>query len=237
MTDEHALFRDLVSANRILANEGVLDSFGHVSVRDPQSRGHYFISRSLAPEWVTEADIQRLTLDGQRVGADERRSYAEVAIHGAIYRARPDVGAICHNHAPSVIPFSVTAEPLRPVFHIGSVIGPEVPTWDSADDFGATDMLVRTNEAGDSLARRLAQGRVALMRGHGSVVCGTTIRETVFTTVYLERNAELLLQARALGAPKTLSADEVRLAAEVHFQPSINERAWDNWLRRLPPRS
>src|SRR5215213_9886682 len=164
------LLRDLVIANRIVAHEGVVDPFGHVSIRCPDEPGHYVISRSLGPELVTEADLQRFTLTGEQVGANPLAAYSERSIHGAVYEARPDVMAVCHNHAPSVIPFSVTGVPLRPIIHVAASIGAELPVWDIADDFGETDMLVRTMAQARSLAQTLGPRAVALMRGHGSVV-------------------------------------------------------------------
>jgi ribulose-5-phosphate 4-epimerase/fuculose-1-phosphate aldolase len=227
------LLRDLVLANRILAHEGVLDAFGHVSVRHPDDPGRFIIARSLGPELVTEADLQLFTLDGQQVGGDERAPYSERFIHGAVYEARPDVLAVCHNHAPSVIPFSVTGVPLRPVFHVAASIGAEIPVWDIATEFGETDMLVRNVEQGRSLARALGARRAALMRGHGSVVTGPDVRALTSTCVYLEVNARLLLQALALGEVRYLSAGEVEQAGVSSGMSLGTVRAWGTWCRRI----
>ena len=227
-----AILDELVLANRILAREGVLDGFGHVSIRHPEEPGHYLVSRSLSPENVTAADIQRLTQAGERVAGDARASYAEVPIHGAVYRARPDVMAVVHDHSPSIIPFGVSGVALRPIYHMGSVVGDTVPVWDIADEFGTTDMLVRTNAQGDSLARRLGPRRVALMRGHGGVVATSGLHETVFTAIYLERNAELALATRALGPARELSDGEVAAAMATLLQPLSQERAWTYWRSR-----
>lgn len=232
MLADSAVLQELVVANRILAHEGILDAFGHVSVRHPEEAGHYLIARSLGPELVTEADLQRFTLDGQQVDGDPRPAYAERAIHGAIYEARPDVLAVCHNHAPSVLPYGVTDFPLRPIFHMASLIGADVPVWDVADRFGDTDMLVRTIEQGRSLARTLGDRRVALMRGHGSVVAGRTLREVVMTAVYLEQNARLQMQAAALGDVRYLSRGEIERASAMLLGSLASERAWETWRRR-----
>jgi HCOMODA/2-hydroxy-3-carboxy-muconic semialdehyde decarboxylase len=226
------LLRDLVIANRIVAHEGVVDPFGHVSIRCPDEPGHYVISRSLGPELVTKSDLQRFTLAGEQVGGNTLAAYSERAIHGAVYEARPDVMAVCHNHSPSVIPFGVTGIPLRPVYHLGSLIGPDIPVWDMADDFGDTDMLVRSLDQGRSLARTLGPRRVALMRGHGSVVAGSTLREVVMTSVYLEQNARLLLQALAIGQVHYLSAGEIELSGASQLSGPGTERAWTTWAAR-----
>jgi ribulose-5-phosphate 4-epimerase/fuculose-1-phosphate aldolase len=231
-----ALLRDLVLANRILANEGVLDAFGHVSVRHPGDMTRFIIARSLGPELVTEDDLQLFALDGEQVGGNPDRPYAERVIHGAVYEARPDVMAVCHNHAPSVIPFSVTGVPLRPIWHVAASIGAEIPVWDIADEFGETDMLVRTMEQGRSLARTLGGRRVALMRGHGSVVAGPNVRAVTSTCVYLEQNARVLLQALALGKVRYLSAGEVERAGATPAGSLGLERAWTTWTRRVGER-
>lgn len=230
-----ALLRELVLANRILANEGVVDAFGHVSARHPDEPGQYLIARSLGPELVTEADLQRFRLDGEQVGGDPRTAYSERAIHGAIYAARPEVQAVCHNHAPSTIPFGVTGQPLRPIYHMAALLGTEVPVWDIADEFGPTDMLVRTLEQGRSLARTLGQRRVALMRGHGSVIAGRTLPEVVIAAVYLEQNARLLIQALSLGVVQYLSDEEIERFSAALLSPGIAERPMGTWRARVEP--
>lgn len=230
------LLRDLVLSNRILANEGVVDAFGHVSVRHPDDPGRFIISRSLGPELVTEDDLQLFTLDGEQVGGSPDRPYSERFIHGAVYEARPDVTAVCHNHAPSVIPFSVTGVPLRPIAHLAAPIGAEIPVWDIADEFGETDMLVRNMEQGRSLARALGDRRVALMRGHGSVVAGPNVRAVTSICIYLALNARLLLQALPLGEVRYLSAGEVERAgatSQMALDSLGLQRAWGTWVRRI----
>ncbi len=210
----------------------MLDAFGHVSMRHPERATEYVISRSLSPELVTAGDFQRFTLEGRQVSGDARPSYAEIAIHGAIYEARPDVMAVCHNHSPSVIPFGVTGAPLRPVYHMASTMGKDPPVWDIAAEFGDTDMLVRTMTQGQSLARTLGSRRVALMRGHGSIVAGHALPEVVFTAVYMERNARLQMQAQTLGQVRYLSPAEVELAGETLLSPLATERVWTYWRTR-----
>ena len=227
------LVEDLVLANHILSNEGVLDAFGHVSARDPTAADRFLISRTRAPELVEADDLQALDLKGARVAGAEGRSYEEVAIHAGIYRQRADVGAVVHSHAASVIPFGVTDVPLRPIYHMGSVIGHEIAVWDIASRFDDTDLLVREAAHADDLAAALGAGTVVLMRGHGCVVTGADVRAVVFAAVYLERNAALLAAALRLGDVRSLSAGETQRAAEM-LRGRAGERAWDYWVRRLP---
>lgn len=186
---DSGLAEELVTANRILAAEGVLDAFGHVSVRHPDNPRVFVIGRSLSPEQMTAKDLQLFFLDGERADDDDRVPYSERAIHGAVYEARSDVQAVCHNHSPSVLPFSVTGVPLRPMMHTAALLGARVPVWDIRPVEGDTDMLVRTMVAGRSLAATLGSARVALMRGHGSVVAGSDLHEIVMTAIYMEQNA------------------------------------------------
>lgn len=229
------LANDLVLANRILSNEGVLDAFGHVSARHPTAPERFLISHTRAPELVEADDLQVLDLSGARVAGAERRSYEEVAIHAAVYRHRSDVGAVVHSHTPSIIPFGVTAVPLRPIYHMGSVIGHEIPVWDIAKRFGETDLLVRDAAQGDDLVAALGTRTVVLMRGHGCVVTAADVRAAVFAAVYLERNATLLREALRLGEVRSLSAGETQRAAAT-LRGNAGERAWEYWVRRLPPR-
>ncbi|HEX6511042.1 MAG TPA: class II aldolase/adducin family protein, partial [Chloroflexota bacterium] len=222
-------------ANRILAREGVLDGFGHVSIRHPADAGHYLMSCSRSPELVRVDDIVEYTLEGEPLNQDGRALYAERAIHGAVYAGRPDVMAVCHNHSPSLIPFGITRTPLRPVLHMGALTGADVPLWDIRDEFGDTNLLVVTWEQGQSLARALGSRRVALMRGHGSVVAGASPKEVVMASVYLEVNAKLQLQAHSLGADITfLTRGEIEKAQEMLIAPAYPslDRAWEYWRAR-----
>ncbi len=235
MADRDAPIADLATANRILAHEGVVDGFGHVSLRDPDDPGRYLISVSRSPELVDEGDIVTLGLDGAPAGpsaGDDRPLYIERPIHGAIYAARPDVGCIVHNHSLSVIPFGVTGAPLRPVFHMASGIGDTVPVWDIAERFGDTDMLVTGMAQGEDLARTLADRSVVLMRGHGCVVVGEGLRDTVMKAIYLETNAALLLASRPLGDIRFLSQGERALSWATNTGAGPLKRAWDYWAAR-----
>ncbi|MBI4967805.1 MAG: class II aldolase/adducin family protein [Rhodospirillales bacterium] len=224
--------RDLVIANRILAREGVLDAFGHVSIRHPTEAGRYFMARSRAPELVSREDLIEFNLDSSPINQNGRAMYAERQIHGCIYQLRPEVMAVCHNHAHSLVPFGVTGSLIKPIFHMASVIGEEVPIWDIREEFGDTNLLVTDAPKGLALARSLGARRAALMRGHGSVVVGQTLRQAVFTAIYLQQNAELILRARELGPITYLSPGEVKAASDLLFQPLSQDRSWEYWATR-----
>src|SRR3989442_8186012 len=171
--------RDVVIANRILAHEGVVDAYGHVSVRHPLDPARYLLSRSRAPELVERGDIVEFDLEGKSVGGDTRAPYLERFIHGAIYEARPDVQAVVHAHAEAVLPFTISATPLRPVVHMASFIGARIPVWDIRDNFGDTNLLVVNMAQGRDLARGLGGERVVLMPGHGVSAAGGSPPEAV----------------------------------------------------------
>lgn len=235
MSDETALesvLDDLVIANRILASEGVIDAFGHVSVRHPGRADRYLLARSRSPELVERGDVMEFDLDNQPIDERGRTMYSERPIHGSTYRARPDVRAVCHNHARSLIPFGVTGTSLRPVFHIAGSIGAEIPVWDVREEFGDTDLLVTTPALGDSLARKLGRNRVCLMRGHGAVVATHDLKATVFVSIYLMVNAALVKEARELGEVTYLSDGEIRLTEQMNFRARSQNRAWEYWARR-----
>jgi HCOMODA/2-hydroxy-3-carboxy-muconic semialdehyde decarboxylase len=232
MSDLDTLMRELVIANRILAREGVVDTFGHVSIRHPERPDHYFMSRSRAPELVTVEDLMEFELDGTPVDARGRTPYGERFIHSAMFEARPEVRSVIHNHSQTVIPFSVTNVPLRPLSHIAAPMGNDAPVWDIRDKFGDTDLLVVNMEQGRDLARVVGKGSVALMRGHGCVVAGASVREAVFTAVYLQVNARLQLDALRLGEPRYLSPGEVERATKRQFSPLALDRAWEHWRLR-----
>jgi ribulose-5-phosphate 4-epimerase/fuculose-1-phosphate aldolase len=226
--------RDLLArANRMLANEGVLDAFGHVTMRHPTDPGRYLMSRSRGPELVQPDDILEFTLDSQPLKPPTARLYGERVIHGEIYKARPEVNAVCHHHAPSILPFCVSGMALKPVYHLGATMGDAVPFWDSRDDFGDTNLIVAKPEEGASLARALGANWTVLMRRHGATVAGTSLEELTFRTIYTARNAALQIQAHGLGNVSPLTAAETELAGRYNLQPGPVARAWEYWSVRL----
>jgi len=231
MSDLANAIEDLVAANRILAAEGVVDAFGHVSVRHPTDPKRFLLSRARAPELVQPDDIMEFTLEGEAVGARGRAPYLERFIHGALFEARPDVFSVIHNHSLSVIPYGMSDERLKPVMHMTASIGAEVPVWDSQTKFGDTDLLVSDMAMGRDLALTVGKGPTSLMRGHGCVVASRSIRKAVYTAVYLEVNAALQMQASRLKNPKFLSPGEVKKITDADSDFGIN-RAWERWCRR-----
>jgi len=228
------VIEDIVIGSRVLADFGVVDGFGHVSARDPANPSHFLMSRSLAPALVTADDIMEFDQDGNPVDARGRSIFLERFIHAEIYKTRPDVMAVVHTHSPGVIPFSVSKTPLRAIFHNGAFLAGGVPIWDIGKNFGATDMLVRNNEIGKSLAQALGDKPVVLMRGHGDATVGPTVKMAVFRAYYTDVNARLESQAIALGTEVTyLTPEEGAKADAVNF--TVIDRIWNLWKQQVQP--
>jgi ribulose-5-phosphate 4-epimerase/fuculose-1-phosphate aldolase len=227
--------RDLVLANRILAHEGIVDAFGHVTVRHPKHADRFIMAWARAPELVEDEDLLEFSLDGKLLSSSDRVPYLERFIHGAVYEQRSEVMAVCHNHTLSILPFSISKTArLRPVIHTGAVLGGEVPVWNIADEFGSdTNLLVVTMEQGRSLARTLGQGRLALMRGHGSVVVGPDIPGVVAACMAMDKNAKVQLQAMQMGEFVPLAAGEIPRPWVAPGQTALPDRAWEALVRRV----
>jgi HCOMODA/2-hydroxy-3-carboxy-muconic semialdehyde decarboxylase len=217
-------------ANRMLAHEGVLDAFGHVSARHPTNPERYILSRSLAPEMVNADDVLEYYLDSEPVEKTDIRLYVERVIHGEIYKARPDVMCVVHHHAPAFMPFVVAGIDYVPVFHLGMYAGVHPPFWDQREEFGDTNLLVVKPEEGASLARRLGGHSMVLMRRHGVTVAGSTVPEAVFRSVYSCRNAEFQLRAAMVGSVTSFTPGEMKLGTASN--PGL-QRAWDLWRAHL----
>ena len=235
MSKLDAVIQDLIIANRILAREDVVDAYGHVSIRNPDNPKSFFISRSLAPELIEKDDIVELGLDGEPLKNEKRSLYLERFIHAAIYEMRPDINSVVHAHAEDTLPFGIAAATkLKPVIHSGSFIGPNVPVWDIADKFGATNVLVTNMAQGRDLAKCLGKNSVALMRGHGFASAARSLIEVVRLSVYLPRNARALMRAKMLGGKiKYLSKGEID-ARNKGYSPYSTEtwRAWEYWANK-----
>lgn len=221
------------TASRILFAQGVLDSFGHISARDLSNDGTFWMSRSMAPGLVMPNDVYQHDENGDIIGDSDAKTFLERYIHSEIYRARPDVKAIVHSHAVSVIPFSVVPEvPLKPVFHMCSFIGGTPTPYEIADHAGPdSDLLVRTRALGTHLAAHLGDANLVLMRGHGFTVVGSTVEEAVFRAVWTERGAVAQASALAIGTPRYLSEGEA-IAATNTNRAQIS-RGWELWVSEL----
>ena len=220
-------------ANRILYDQGVVDGFGHISVRHDTSPLHFLLSCNRAPGLVTADDILTYDLNGDLAEPSDKRSYLERLIHSEIYRARPDVMSIVHSHSQSVSPFGVTGQRLRPIFHMSGFLGSGSALFEIRDAGGNTDLLIRNTGLGRALAQSMGQSNCVLMRGHGSTTVGPSIEVAVYRAIYAEVNAKLQIQAAALGPVNFLNEEEAALAAATTEGQVL--RAWDLWCGRIGP--
>jgi len=221
----------LVYANRILYDQGIVDGLGHVSVRHPTQDGVFLLSCNRAPGLVKRQDIVCYDLDGNAVSQTTERPYLERFIHSEIYRARPDVVAVVHSHSPSVIPFAITHNPLKPVFHMSGFLGSGSAHFEIREAAGNSDMLIRSAYLGEALARSLGKHNCVLMRGHGSTVVGTSLEQVVYRAIYAEVNAKLQLAANGLGEISFLNEEEAKLASDMN--DGQIPRSWNLWVTRL----
>jgi HCOMODA/2-hydroxy-3-carboxy-muconic semialdehyde decarboxylase len=228
-----ALIEDLATAYRILADQGVLDTYGHVSARHPTNPARYLMARSLAPADVTAADIMEFDAESTPLDARGRATVVERFIHGEVYRAHPGVRAVVHSHSPGVVPFSVTNVPLRPLYHMASFLWVGVPVWDirTVNDQTASGLLVRNAAVGKSLASALGDKPVVLLRGHGNVVVGSSVQQAVTFAIWTEVNAQLQMDAMQLGGPITFLSPEE--GATFSKNPGDLNRGWQAWKKRV----
>jgi ribulose-5-phosphate 4-epimerase/fuculose-1-phosphate aldolase len=226
-----SLIADLVVANRILFSEGVLDGFGHVSVRDERHPERFRLARSMAAGLVEARDIMEFDLDGAPVDARGRAVFLERFIHSEIYRARPDVHAVVHSHSPNLVPFGVTPVKLQPLYHMTGFLGEGVPVFEIRRVAGQdTNLLITDGKLGKALARSLGAKPAALMRGHGSVVVGGSVQQAVYRAIYMELNARLQSEAMRLGRVNYLTPGEAREGAAVNDR--MLHRPWELWKRK-----
>ena len=223
----------LVYANRILYDQGIVDGLGHVSVRHPTQNGVFLLSCNRAPGLVKRQDIVCYDLDGNAVSDTTERPYLERFIHSEIYRARPDVVAVVHSHSPSVIPFAITHNPLKPVFHMSGFLGSGSAHFEIREAAGNSDMLIRSAYLGEALAKSLGKHSCVLMRGHGSTVVGSSLEQVVYRAIYAEVNAKLQLAANGLGEISFLNEEEAKLASDMN--DGQIPRSWNLWVTRLGP--
>jgi len=229
---ETRLVEELVTANRILANEGILDVFGHVSVRSARNPQEFLLSCSRSPQAVRAADIMRYRLDGKQVTASKEKPYVERIIHGSIYQARSDVLAVCHTHSDGVLPFASSGEMIRPVVHVGTMFWDGVGWFDKYDEGG--NLLVSTASEGRALAVALGSRRAVVLRNHGCAVVGESPPAAVMAAIHLDKNARVQLETARLGRTLFLDTEEARRGAKVFQSQPVQERAWGYWVARLP---
>lgn len=228
---------ELLAANKILSNEGVIDAFGHVSCRHPVRTSHFLMSRARAPALVVAEDLMEFDATGAAIEPNGRHPYIERYIHAAVYAARPDIRAVVHDHSAEVIPFGVSTVPIRPISHTGGLLGLAVPVWDMQDKFALdSNLLVVNLDIGRDLAGRLGGGNVVLMRGHGAVAAGYSIRVATIAAVTLNVQARLQRDAMALGGPvKYLAPGEVAATAKTFSAETPGDaigRTWEYWCAR-----
>jgi HCOMODA/2-hydroxy-3-carboxy-muconic semialdehyde decarboxylase len=225
------LVDDLLVGNRILYKYGIVDAFGHISVRHDADPQRYVMSRHLAPGLVTADDLLTYDLDSNPVTPTTHRLYSERYIHGEIYKQRPDVLSVVHCHAPALIPFGITKAQLQPVYHMSAFLGEGVPTFEIREAAGMTDMLIRTAPIGKALATGLGRKPMILMRGHGATMVGKSIRHAVYRAMYAAQNAQIQLEAMRLGEVTYLAAEEAE-----RYERYIDEvihRPWNMWKHEL----
>ena len=229
---EREAIEDLATASRILADQGVFDAAGHVSMRHPHHAERFLMSRSLAPELVTPDDIMEFTLECEACEARGRSGFIERFLHAEMYRARADVMAVAHGHSPSVIPFGLVDAPLRAMYHNAAFLAAGVPVFDIRDTFGTTDIVISDADRAAALAETLADKSVVLLRAHGFAAVGANLQAAVFRAFFTEVNARVQLQTVALGgAPAVLDAEEGRLADVINL--ATHGRAWEIWKRKV----
>jgi len=226
--------QDLAAASRILADQGVFDAAGHVSMRHPANPERFLMSRSLAPALVTADDIMEFTLDCEPCDARGRTAFIERYLHGEIYRARPDVMGVAHGHSPAVVPFGLVSTPMRATYHNAAFLASGVPVFDIRDTFGATDIVINSSARGAALARALADKAVVLLRAHGFVAVGPSLQAAVFRAIFTEVSARVQLQAEALGGPLAALDDEEGRKADAINLATVG-RSWEFWKRRVMP--
>lgn len=227
---QQTVFEELVTATKILLHEGILDTFGHISARDPEDPQSFFLAQKLAPSHITTGDIQRFNLEGET--EDNRPSYLERYIHSEIYKARPDVNCVLHSHSPAVLPYCFTDQPLRPVTHMGAFLGETVPVYEIRDKQGDdTDLFGGSPSVCADIAESLGDQAVVLMARHGVVNVGGSVREVAFRAFYTEQNAAAQTAGLQVGNIKYLSPGEVKTAGKL--VGAQIDRGWDHWTMTL----
>jgi len=224
--------KDVVIANRILAHLGVFDAEGSISLRHPQHADRFLLACGRSPALVGIGDIAQFTLSGETAEKTARVLDGDRFIHAAVYEAWPDVRAVLHANSEYIQPFTVSATALRPVLATVGDMGARAPVWDIADTFGAaTDLMVDNIEKARDLARCLGSHRVVLMRGTGFVAIGRTLNDVVRRSVYIPRNARILVASSGMGKIAELSSGEMQARWAFDPESPAMRRGWEYWAR------
>ncbi|MDW8003017.1 MAG: class II aldolase/adducin family protein [Deltaproteobacteria bacterium] len=230
------LIHELVLANRILSNEGVLDGLGHVSVRNPDKKTSFLMARAIPPVSVTERDIMELDFEGNVIGGSDGKPVSERFLHASIYKKRDDVNAVFHGHHPSMILLSLLGKKLKPVCHLGTFLYQGVPVFKDFEK--GSGMLIDSRDVGEKLANALNRKRAILLWAHGYVVVAENLKRVVAQAIYAVVNAEI--QIRLLTFGKNIRGISTSLARETMekglFAESPLSRVWDHWVHRLHER-
>jgi ribulose-5-phosphate 4-epimerase/fuculose-1-phosphate aldolase len=232
---DEARIDDVITASHILTNEGILDSFGHVSARSAKNPDHFYMPRAMPPALVSRADIVEVGLDCKPVDPNAPRLNGERYIHCEVYKARSDVQSVIHTHDLAVIPFGLTGISLKPVVVQAGFLPPDVPLFEVRDANASEKkrgMLIVNANLGDALAKKLGAGPVILMRGHGETIVGGSVREATVRTIYTHIDAVAQTAALALS-PNITVMDDAELAANA-TENFDADRPWQNYKQRLP---
>jgi ribulose-5-phosphate 4-epimerase/fuculose-1-phosphate aldolase len=227
MTDEATLRAKTATLTRMLGLQGTIGMFGHVSIRVPGT-DKCFISPGASTEksTVRPENIFVYNIDGTIIEHPGGLIPLEWRIHTQIHRDRPDAMCVCHLHAPHARAVAIAGKPLKPVFLHGSFLCTGVPTWNNPR------LVVNDAQASD-LSKTLGGHLVAQMRGHGTVVAGTSAEEAFFACTFLEENAQIMLQADVAGGAIPLSDEEARDCAAGTFNPRLFDLLWKFYERKV----
>jgi len=229
-----AAVEQLVIANHILYDQGAVDGYGHISVRNPANPNTFFLARSVAPSVVQVEDIMEFDMNGKALNGDTRVAYGERFIHSGILKNRPDINSVIHGHAAPILPYGLTGTTLKPVYHMSSFLGEGAPIFEIrnfAKPNPDTDMFISSVDLGDALSQTMGLQYFVLMRGHGYAAGGDSIKKAVFRAIYAIQNASIQSEAIKMGQVQYLTPGEAA-TAQATIEKTI-ERPWQLWSERV----
>lgn len=210
-----SLKQDFVTALRIISHEGLSDAFAHLSARVNGGKKMLFMPRK-SPALVKAGELFVVDFD---------KLVPQSAVHQAIYKAREEVGSIIHFHSPAVILLSVVGQTVRPMHNYSAIFYEGVPVFKGTGQ-------VESPERAAEIARTLGRSKAVILRGHGAVVAGQSVREVCILALYLEESARLQVEAMKLGKPLFISQQEAARIARRTFKTSSTERAWEHFANK-----